>query len=202
MLGIPWLGRSAWPRRAAWMLSFFLLSLLIETWMHPHYAAPAAGLFFILTMQSLRYVQLWRRPRLSTQPTGPLPNRRPGRLLIAAGVVVSLFMGIGTATSYSLATRHGWHMQCARLLALLKQQGGRHLVIIHYAPKHSPHNEWVYNAADIDQSPVVWARESSEQPALLRYFDDRRVWLVDADVLANAEDLTSLDSPGIRQRPP
>jgi hypothetical protein len=40
----------------------------------------------------------------------------------------------------------------------------------------------VYNAADIDASPVVWAREMADNSALLKYFSARRIWLLEADV--------------------
>ena len=42
-------------------------------------------------------------------------------------------------------------------------------------------NEWVYNAADIDASAVVWAREMADNSALLKYFATRRIWLLEAD---------------------
>lgn len=49
-----------------------------------------------------------------------------------------------------------------------------------YGPKHNPHNEWVYNPADIDGSSIVWAREmdSIRNLRLLKYFSDRHYWLL------------------------
>jgi hypothetical protein len=40
-----------------------------------------------------------------------------------------------------------------------------------------------YNKADIDHSKVVWAREMApnEHEELIRYFKDRKVWLVEPD---------------------
>ena len=56
-------------------------------------------------------------------------------------------------------------------------------MLVRYAPKHSIHEEWVYNRADIDVSSIVWAREMNplQDAELLDYFHDRRVWVLDAD---------------------
>ena len=74
-------------------------------------------------------------------------------------------------------------LQRARILAHLKQDEERHLVVVRYESNHSPHREWVYNDADIDGAKVVWAREmdATQNRKLLEYFKDRRVWLLEAD---------------------
>ena len=42
--------------------------------------------------------------------------------------------------------------------------------------------EWVFNAADIDGSPIVWARDRGEDNARLRaYFAGRKFWLLEPD---------------------
>ena len=72
----------------------------------------------------------------------------------------------------------------ARVLASLSAMDGRQLAIVRYGAGHNAiMNEWVYNRADIDGSKVVWAREmdAAENRELLKYFRDRRVWLVEAD---------------------
>jgi hypothetical protein len=63
----------------------------------------------------------------------------------------------------------------------LIRSGGKHLIIVRYSDRHDPDREWVYNAADIDKSPVVWAREMSDNEPLLKYFASRQVWLLEAD---------------------
>jgi hypothetical protein len=65
----------------------------------------------------------------------------------------------------------------------LQRQGGKHLIVVRYAPTTINPVEWVYNAADIDRSPIVWARElgTTQDRDLLRYFGDRRVWLLEVN---------------------
>jgi hypothetical protein len=59
---------------------------------------------------------------------------------------------------------------------------GKHLVFVRYWPPHT-FKEWVYNAADIDGSRIVWARDlgPEENEKLLRYYPDRTVWLLEPD---------------------
>jgi len=65
----------------------------------------------------------------------------------------------------------------------LELQSGRHLAIVQYAPDHDPLEDWVYNQADIDGSRIVWARDmgAAGNRALIEYYKDRRVWLVEPD---------------------
>jgi hypothetical protein len=65
----------------------------------------------------------------------------------------------------------------------LEQRPGKFLIIVHYAPWHSPDQEWVYNAANIDASKIVWAREMDpvSDAALIHYFSDRQVFVLQPD---------------------
>lgn len=66
----------------------------------------------------------------------------------------------------------------------LSQAGGQNLVFVRYASIHKFH-EWVHNAADIDASPTVWARDlgPEENQKLRDYYPRRRAWLLEADAL-------------------
>jgi len=52
---------------------------------------------------------------------------------------------------------------------------------VHYSPTHGLYDEWVYNSADIDASPIIWAHDLGPQAnaELLRYYPDRSSWIVD-----------------------
>jgi len=65
------------------------------------------------------------------------------------------------------------------------RKGSRHLVIVRYTPDHNPHQEWVYNSADIDGSSVVWARDMGEaaNADLIHYYRDRKIWLLEPDMV-------------------
>jgi len=56
-------------------------------------------------------------------------------------------------------------------------------VIVQYGPKHDVDSEWVYNDPDIDGAEIVWARDmgAEKNEELLKYFRDRRTWLLHAD---------------------
>jgi len=64
----------------------------------------------------------------------------------------------------------------------LEQAPGRQLVFVRYWPKHL-FAEWVHNAADIDGSRIVWARDlgADENEKLLLYYRDRTAWLLEPD---------------------
>jgi hypothetical protein len=69
------------------------------------------------------------------------------------------------------------------LVAQLDSLPGDQLVLVHYKPDHNALIDWVYNGADIDGSKVVWARDmgAAGNEELVRYYRDRRVWLLEAD---------------------
>jgi hypothetical protein len=71
----------------------------------------------------------------------------------------------------------------AVLVRQLDSLPGPQLVFVHYRPTHSPHQEWVYNGADLENSKVVWARQmdAASDQDLIHYFKNRQVWIVDPD---------------------
>jgi hypothetical protein len=65
----------------------------------------------------------------------------------------------------------------------LAQIPGQLLVFVRYFPQHAFQEEWVFNAADIDSSRIVWARDlgAAENRQLLSYYPNRRALLLEPD---------------------
>jgi hypothetical protein len=60
---------------------------------------------------------------------------------------------------------------------------GKQLVFVRYWPQHIFQDEWVWNAADIGSSRVIWARDlgDEEDEKLKSLYPDRTVWLLEPD---------------------
>jgi hypothetical protein len=162
-------------RLAAIILILFYAGPLAETWASgSHYLAPAASLCFLVPLMAMRHWRVWRWKGL-----------RLGLLFTRAVILVILFLLLRnflTGVQVLRGPQNDWSHQRAQLIRMLDQQGGRHLVIVHYLPGHPPLEEWVYNGADIDGAAVIWARDmgAEKNRELVNYFPDRRVWLLDA----------------------
>ncbi len=62
---------------------------------------------------------------------------------------------------------------------MLKKGPGQHVIFVRYAGLPSPHEEWIYNPANIDAAPVIWALDMGqvENERLRRYYAGRSFWL-------------------------
>ena len=173
------------------LIGVFVLMILPLIGALPHYGAAFAGIIYV------RYAQNWAR--LSAWRPG---GRAIGPML-AAGIAV-LYLGAFANSAFGLVHHSASpatfadqdsmsrrlaerevefgrvRESIARRLAALPQ---KQLVLLRYTPDHNLQNEWVYNAADIDASRVVWARElgPARDAAFLQYFHGRQVWLLEPD---------------------
>jgi hypothetical protein len=149
----------------------------------PHYVAPAAGAILAILVECMRRLSRLKRH-----------GRAIGMQLVLAGPVIMLAIlavRIGLEKAHLPFTQannfESWccvqpgNQNKARILAMLQKTGGRHLVIV--KPKNNPNDflQWIYNSADMDASPVVWARDlgPDENRTLVNYFRGRSIWLVD-----------------------
>jgi hypothetical protein len=144
----------------------------LETWGFSHYVAPVAGLIYLVVVQCFRYVSLCQ-----------LAGYAVGRTLVTLWLAGCLILPACSLFPELHKPRRAWATARADAERRFREEGGRHLVIVRYGVGHSVHEDWVYNGADIDGSPVVWAREMGPEgrARLLAYFTDRTVWLMEED---------------------
>ena len=154
-------------------------SSAIVVFFNIHYIAPIVCVMLALLVQAMRHLRLWK-----------WEGRPVGHFLVRAIVVMCLLMIPVQVHILAAAPKAGtWPAigpRRAALEAQLSSLPGPQLVIVRYGEHHDPFLEWVYNGADIDHQKIVWARDMGQDrnEELLRYYSDRRVWLLDADDLS------------------
>jgi len=151
-----------------------LAGLAVEAWHQPHYFAPLTCVIYAIAIQGLRHLRQWRRA-----------GNNLGRALVPIIGIACLAVCLFNLRAQYLGVprnpdTYPWHWQRAEILERLEHAGGQHLVIVRYSSRHDPTHEWVYNRADIDAANVIWAQDMADQNQdLIRYFDRRRVWLLE-----------------------
>jgi len=149
------------------------VGILVEksSWMH--YFSPATGLVLVVAMCGLQFLR-----------TARIRGRRLGTsaVVVFAGVFL-MYTAFGVASGIRSIGPDAFADQRRSVIHTLEAAGGRHLVIVHYSPEHSIHEEWVYNHPDIDGSPIVWAHDMGAQQnrQLVDYYRGRKIWLLDPD---------------------
>ena len=130
----------------------------------------------ILVAQSMRYLRQWK-----------YSGREVGRFLVSA-VPVAVISSDDCSEAEAIATQRTSDQIQARNTQitqkksieqeLLKKQPGQHVIFVRYAGLPSPHEEWIYNPADIDAAPVIWALDlgQTENEKLRRYYAERFFW--------------------------
>lgn len=177
LIAFPWLLRDRRMRFPLITMCVLLTGLAFETWVSPHYLAPATGFLFLIVVQCMRHLAQWRRK-----------NRLVGISLVRATPMVMFAMIVLRLVAIPAHARIEppspvGNLDRTRIVSTLESSPGQHLVIVRYAKSHHLGTEWVYNAANIDASKVVWARDmgESKNEELVRYFASREVWLIEPD---------------------
>lgn len=172
-------GIRAWWKSGPSSLNVIMVALPIlfvgsssAVWVFPHYLAPGLPLLLVLAIYGIRHLRVYLRQSRTQH------NR------IFNGFVLAYLVFFAAQCTYRTVSKdHAWSLERKRITADLAQQEGKHLIFVQYSPQHSPHEEWVYNRADIDAASVVWARDlgAPTNDRLIRHFRDRKVWKLAAD---------------------
>ena len=142
-----------------------LTELSVTTWFGRHYLAPVAAPLFGT------YFVCWEEMRRVSGPLTRSFSRLAVGLMICWLVVPPLALVVAAARG-DAAGEPDWGNARQRLSDSLAVHGGRHLLFVHYPPGYNPHQEWVFNGADIPTQNVIWAHDlgsERDQQLLARY---------------------------------
>jgi hypothetical protein len=156
---------------------------------NPHYAAPLTCAVFALVLIALRRLRPWQ---WHGKPAGLFISRAVPAicLLLLALRAAAGPLRLPMPAPWPVEGLPTWctlpvmNKERAEVFDKLRSYPGQHLVIVQYGPQHEINfHEWVYNRAEIDSAKVIWARDMgpAENAELIKYFKNRRAWLVEAD---------------------
>ena len=154
--------------------------MLLPVIFQAHYAAPITALVYVFILCSMRYV----RPFFFGARAVGLGITRA----MVASCVLLVFVRV-SVPSFGIALTHEgfktWAGESYKfperpaIIASLDKMSGLHLVFVRNGPVQN--SDWVYNAADIDASKIVWARDlgPAKNQELIDYYKGRTVWILD-----------------------
>jgi hypothetical protein len=181
LLLVPWMLRRPRTYPLAIFIGLIFVLNLFQMVLYPYHLGPVVPAAFALMAQGSRRIYLtvarkWRGRGMAFALALPA-------VLLLVGAMKQEAAVLRMPLAYWEIAAEGHRDARANIEDWLTARRRKQLVIVRYAPGHSPDQEWVYNHADIDSSKVVWAREMDpeEDEKLLRYFSDREVWLLRAD---------------------
>jgi hypothetical protein len=181
LIGLPWvITRRAEARRAAIVLIAFLIVHVCTTpWMRMHYMGPIVPAFVALVTFCL--IEL-HRLHFATA------------VLARAVVAVQLAAPVAQIVAMVQNPNPQGIARQVQVIERLNRLPGEDLVLVAYTPGLQHLFEWVYNPADVDRAPIVFAHDMGNERnrELLEYYPNRRVWRLVVDW--ERFDLTPLES--------
>jgi len=164
----PWLWRA---------LVFVLVSAAAiagSNYLMVHYEAPVLSLLFVFLGACAQRIWQWKL------------RGRPSGAFFVTGMALLL---LGYSLSFFFIRQHknqngaNWGFWRNQIVSDLARDGHKHLILVHYSSNHNDNEEWVYNGADLDSPPVLWAEDmgADQNRELLDYYKDRVVWVFDPD---------------------
>lgn len=177
-VALPWaLRHDRWMKAALSLTWLLFAGLLLVNWTFFHYAAPVFCLFFFCAIQCMRHLRLWR-----------WRGKRTGLFLSRVAFLLCAVSVLHTASEIARLHPDWWWARRTEILDRLHAAGGRHLILIRYAPGivNAPgygYRDWTRNEADIESSHVIWARAMDEERdrSLIEHHAGRRTWLLEVE---------------------
>ena len=180
LLGLAFLGLFWTPphlkpsaKAAALIIGIVLASNLVSSWTAPRYVSPATVAIFTLGIIGLAGL------------SHRLGRSRATIVLCVAIIGASLASTTAAAVIYvrQQRTATDWWQSKKTIKSRLLLEPGDDLVFVHYDSRHNPHNSWIYNGANLELQPVIWARqiEPGSDRELRNYYGSRHAWVVFTD---------------------
>lgn len=169
--------------RAALTILLFALGTNFYPYFYPHYAAAVTCLFVLVSLTGLQYLNRLHIFRM-----------HPGVVALSLCAAQFLFWyGVhaftGVETTSALGRFESWDFinygdPRGRIFVdrEFRRMPGKHLVFVRYSSSHM-FEEWIHNAAEIDQAPTVWVHDlgAFNNGKLMNYYPDRSAWLLEPD---------------------
>jgi hypothetical protein len=170
-------------------VAVLIAGMLMENFLVIHYLAPFTAAFYAIGLQAMRHMRVWH------------PGSRPVGTALVRFIIAVCFIMVGLrlyagpfhlqVIEFPPTWNVSWYgpdhfgTERNQVETSLDKLPGEQLAIVRYNSTHIPFNESVYNAADIDASKVIWARDmdAADNLELIHYYKDRKVWLVQPDSL-------------------
>ncbi len=177
LLALPWIVRQRKMVLPLALCGAIVCGFAIQTWTFPHYFSPFTGALYILLVQGLRHLRLWRgrRSTIGLSMVRAIP-------VVACAMILLRVTAAATNTHIEPDWPRG-NLERAAVVRELRRLPAGQLVFVRYGARHDVDREWVWNKASIDSAKVVWARDMGEaqNQELLQYFADRQAWSIDGD---------------------
>jgi hypothetical protein len=150
------------------MLVLLFAGLCSYEW--PHYISPASVVIIYMIAEGTRMLkqQVWSFDKL----------RKALLYTTLSYILINPVLGISAHVRQSLQAFTRIKSQMEENLI---RKGGKHLVLVGFNDEYPLNKEWVYNGADLENAPVIWARErypSELNKKIIQYYHDREVWHV------------------------
>ncbi len=182
---LPSLRRSRWLWTVA-AIAIFLLLTNFYPYFFPHYIAALSCVFVLLALNGLRNLSRlhFGEYRVGAQASALLICLTFAQFFFWYLIYFSGSGALRRATSFDTANFVNFGDPEGRIGVAdqLNRVTGQQLVFVRYSAQHR-FAEWISNAADIDTSKIVWARDLGpvENQSLLKYFPARHAWLLQPD---------------------
>ena len=169
-------------------LAVMAAGMLLQVFFLAYYIAPFTAVFYALGLQAMRHLRVAKADGVRVgvglvRMTVMLCIVLCGARFLAGPLQLDMPEWPASAWNFNWYGPGEFGKPRAQIQQALEGLPGQHLAIVRYAGGHNPLDEWVYNPPDIDGAKVIWARamHPDEDLELIRYYPNRRVWLVEPD---------------------